>query len=287
MPKFTIKDFNTQYPNDEACLDEIFTARYGNISLCPSCKMKTKFHRASERKCYYCQQCGYHLYPLAGTIFHKSSTSLKNWFFALYLFSNSKNGVSAKELERQLGVTYKCAWRIAKQLRLLFSQSNVKQLFGTIEADETYIGGKRSGKRGRGAENKKAVLGLVQRKGSVKAQVVDNVKVKTIQPLINENVAKGSTMMTDEFLSYNKVSRSGYDHKKIRHAIKEYVRGEVHTNSIEGFWSQLKRSINGTYHAVSPKYLQSYVDEFAYRYNHRVSEFPLFYHALAEVVRLS
>lgn len=130
MPKFTIKDFNTQYPNDEACLDEIFTARYGANPLCPSCKIKSKFHRANKRKCYYCQQCGCHLYPLAGTIFHKSSTSLKNWFFALYLFSNSKNGVSAKELERQLGVTYKCAWRIAKQLRLLFSQSNVKQLFG-------------------------------------------------------------------------------------------------------------------------------------------------------------
>ena len=159
MDKFTFKDFNEKYPDDNACLSEIFENRYGHLKTCPSCKKETKFHKVSDRKCYACQYCGFQIHPLANTIFHKSETSLKSWFYAIFLFANSKNGVSGKELQRQLGVTYKTAWRIAKQIRLLFS-SDIRKLSNTVEANETYIGGKGRGKRGRGAENKTAVFGL-------------------------------------------------------------------------------------------------------------------------------
>jgi len=279
--KFTIKDFNEKYVSDDVCLQEIFENRFGNLKTCPECKTTTKFHKVSNRKCYACQNCGYQLHPLAGTIFHKSSTSLKNWFYALYLFANSKNGVSAKELERQLGVTYKCAWRMAKQIRLLFEQ-NKSLLSDIVEADETYIGGKSKGKRGRGAENKTSVVGLVQRQGEVKARVTVNTKSITVKPLIRENVAIQSHIMTDEYRSYNNLDKYGYQHSRINHVSNQYVNGDVHTNTIEGFWSQLKRSINGTYHAVSPKYLQDYVNEFAWRYNLRSSDLPIFHLMVVE-----
>src|SRR3990167_6001013 len=155
--KFTIRDFDAKYPHDDACLDDIFKKRYGALKECPSCKKKTKFFKVTGRKCYACQFCGHQLHPLADTIFHKSETSLKSWFYAIFLFANSKNGVSGKELERQLGVTYKTAWRMARQIRLLFGSTGTK-LKNTVEADETYIGArmKRGSKRGRGGEHKTA-----------------------------------------------------------------------------------------------------------------------------------
>ncbi len=202
----------------------------------------------------------------------------------MFLMSQSKNGVSAKELERHLGVTYKTAWRMAKQIRILMEQKP-SMLSGNVEADETYIGGKgKNNKRGRGAENKTAVFGLVERQGDVKAQTVGNVKSATLIPIIAENVEQGSTLMTDEFRSYNASKSYGFGHETVNHSAKEYVKGLAHTNTLEGFWSQLKRSMDGTFHKVSPKYLQAYVDEFAWRYNHRKSEVPLFRLLLGEVV---
>lgn len=273
--KYTIKDFNNDFPTDDACLDYIFEHRYnGKDTECPECNKKG-FYRVKDRKCYACSWCGYQLHPLADTIFHKSSTSLKDWFFAIFLMSTSKNGVSAKEIERQLGVTYKTAWRMQRQIRKLMS-SDADPLQGTVEIDDSYVGGKRRGKRGRGSENKSKVIGMVQRKGNLKAQVVPDLKKNTVEPIIKKNVDKDSTVYTDEFLSYKDLKKHGLDHDVIKHAIKEYVRGKVHTNTIEGFWSQMKRSINGTYHHVSPKHLQLYVDEFSFRYNHRKSETPFF-----------
>lgn len=284
MKKFTIQDFNTKYPNDQACLDEIFQARYGDLDVCPSCKQTTKFHARTNKKAYACQYCGYLISPLAGTIFHKSSTSLYNWFFALYLFSTSRNGVSAMELQRQLGCTYKTAWRIAKQIRLLFTKHK-KELSKIIEIDETYVGGKHRGKPGRGSENKTPVIGLVERQGKVKAEVTADTKSTTVMPIVKANVKVGAKVMTDEYSSYSKIGKNGYIHRKVNHGRKEYVKGEVYTNTIEGFWSQMKRSIDGTYHAVSPKFLQSYVNEFVWRYNHRSS--MMFSLLLGEVVKLT
>lgn len=283
--KFTINDFSKQYPNDDVCLDEIFKARFGEIKECPKCKKETKFNRISTRKCYCCQFCGFQLHPVANTIFHKSDTPLKNWFYALYLFSVSKNGVSAMELQRQLGCTYKTAWRMAKQIRLLFEE-NKDALQGIVELDETYVGGKGgNNKRGRGSENKTPVFGMVERKGAIKAKVTVDTKRKTVMPIIRNHVVIGADVMTDEYLPYRSLTKEGYSHQTVAHGAKEYVRGNVHVNTLEGFWSQLKRSINGTYHAVSPKYLQTYVDEFSFRYNYRSSSEPLFSLLLAEVVK--
>jgi len=285
MPhKFTIRDFNEKYPHDDDCLAEIFNNRYGSVKVCPSCKKSTKFHKVTGRKCYACQYCGYQLHPLAGTIFHKSETSLKSWFYAIFLFANSKNGVSAKELQRQTGVTYKTAWRIAKQIRRLFSKPK-KKLSKTVEVDETYIGARKPGKRGRGAAGKTAILGMVQRQGNVITHVIRSHKVADIIPLVQKNVRAGSTVMTDELYAYNPLGKLGYTHKRVNHLSKKYVEGEIHTNTIEGFWSQLKRSINGTYHAVSPKYLPSYVDEFSYRYDLRNLRASLFYPMVLRAAR--
>lgn len=265
-----IQDFNKQFRDNKACLEWLFRERYGKPK-CPKCGKINRYHRQGESSHFICA-CGAHqLSPKKDTIFEKSDTDLFKWFFALYLFSVSKNGVSAKELQRQLKVTYKCAWRIGAQIRKLFAEYNLA-LSGEVEADETYIGGRRRGKRGRGADGKTVVFGTVQRKGKIKAVVVGNVKAKTLLPIIQGNVQRGARLITDEMPSYRRVKSLGYMHGSVRHAMKEYVRGTLHTNNIEGFWSQLKRSINGTYHAVSPKHLQSYVDEFSYRYNRRQSE---------------
>jgi len=273
--KYTVKDFNADFQSEADCLAFVFKMRYPQGATC-KCGKKDCFYPIRKRKCHCCSHCGYQISPTAGTIFHKSETPLRSWLFAMFLISNSKNGVSAKELERQLGVTYKTAWRMAHQIRKLM-QSGGGMLSGVVEADETYIGGIRpGGKRGRGSENKTPIVGVLQRGGSVQAKVADNVKTQTVLPNILANVAQGATVCTDELWSYNPLARAGYNHQRVGHGAKEYVRGNVHTNSIEGFWSQLKRSINGTFHHVSRQHLQRYVNEFVYRYNLRESGEPIF-----------
>ena len=167
--KYTIKQFQTEFSNDDVCLDYIFNQRFGKDFVCPKCQKVDSYYRIKKRKSYACAWCANQVYPTKGTIFEKSATPLTLWFFAIFLMSQAKNGVSAKELQRVLGVTYKCAWRIAKQIRILMTQKPF-MLSGTVEADETYIGGKgKNNKRGRGAENKTPVIGIVERKGKVKA----------------------------------------------------------------------------------------------------------------------
>lgn len=291
--KFTISDFDAKYPHDEACLDDIFQKRYGSLKVCPECDKKTKFYKVTARKCYACQFCGHQLHPLAGTIFHKSDTSLKSWFFAIWLFANSKNGVSAMEIQRKIGVTYKTAWRMAKQIRLLFDKKPKKPLKNHVEMDETYVGRKvKMGTPskglvvGRGAPGKTIVFGMVERGGDVKATITPNVKSNTILPIIHEYVEPRTVIHTDEYAIYNPLRKNGFRHRKCSHGKGQYVRGITHTNTIEGFWSQLKRSITGTYHSVSPKYLQHYVDEFSYRYNLRNDKPSSFFPSmLSEVAR--
>src|SRR3990167_8203671 len=240
----TIQGFNKEFPDDDACLEHIFNFRYVKNYECPKCHKKG-FYRNRNKKCYSCAWCGYDLSPLAETVFHKSSTSLKTWFYAIFLMSTSKNGVSAKEIERQTGVTYKTAWRIQRHVRMLMKPGN-NPLKGTVEIDDTYIGGKRPGKRGRGASGKTPVIGMVERKGGVKANVVDDLKKRTVKPIISNSIEKNSEVFTDEFLSYQDIKKYDFEHDVIKHRIKQYVKGKVHTNTIEGFWSQLKRSIHGT-----------------------------------------
>lgn len=286
MEKFTIKDFRKRFPDDDACLDELMRMRFGEVAMCSQRHKPTKYFRASKsRKTYSCQWCGEQFSPTAGTIFHKSPTPLSDWFYVMYLMTATRSGVSAKEVQRQLGVTYKTAWRMCHQVRKAMDEK--PKLRGKVELDETYVGGKRRGTRGRGAEGKTIVFGAVQRKGKLNARVVENAKAKTLMPIVKEMVRGGSSIMTDEFLSYNRLTLNGYKHDKIRHYIREYVRDSVHTNNIEGFWSQLKRGISGTHVWVSRQHLQKYVDEFAFRYNQRADATPMFDRLLRNLVPLA
>lgn len=260
--------------------------RFGAKTHCSFRDKPTRYYKVKGRKCYECQWCSEQIYPTAGTIFHKSKTPLVDWFYVMYLMTATRSGVSAKEVQRQLGVTYKCAWRMCHQIRKAMSEK--PKLKGRVELDETYVGGKgRNNKRGRGAENKTPVFGMVERKGKISASVVENVKTTTIQPIINESIEKGSAIMTDEFPIYNQLQKNGYSRQVVRHSTKEYVRGIVHTNNIEGFWFQLKRGVSGTHVWVSKKYLQNYVNEFAFRYNQRATSSPMFDRLLQNLVLLS
>ncbi len=263
--RYTFKDFKTEYPNDKACLLAVLENRYEGT--CPRCGVVgVKFHPITGRKGFVCSECDKHIYPLADTIFRKSETSLWNWFYAIYLFSVAKNGVSAKELERHLGVTYKTAWRMAKQIRLLMEQDNDK-LTGTVEVDETYIGGRR--KMAQKFDNKTAIYGVTERGGQAKASVAyGGVNATTAMPFLKANVNLGSKVMSDESPIYYRAKRD-YIHDYVTHSKDEYVRGDIHTNSIEGFWGNMKNAISGTYHCISPKYMQTYVNEFVFRYNYR------------------
>ncbi len=271
--KYTIQNFKKQFPDDDSCLEYIWNKIYGKEFVCPKCEDFGHFYKIKNRKVYACT-CGYQVSPLTGTIFHKSSTKLTNWFFAMFLMANSKNGVAALEMQRHLGVTYKCAWRIAKQIReLMIQQPSMFQ--GTVEVDETFIGTK-TNQPGGHLDKKLPVVGIAQRGGKIMAQVAPDVKATTLTYFITETVLPGATLMTDEWTGYHHINRAGYDHFQVNHTSKEWVRGNVHTNTIEGFWGQLKRSITGTYHHVSLKYLQHYVSECSFHYNYRSSPLPLF-----------
>ena len=276
--QYSLVEFMAQYPDDESCLQRLWRGRYspdGEHAFCPKCESERSFKRyetTQQRQSWTCTVCGQHLHPTAGTIFHKSSTSLHLWFYAMYIMTSTRCGISAKQLERELGVTYKTAWRIAKEIRQVLMQQDDEPLTGHVEADETYIGGRRrKTPRGRpGADSHKVpVFGMVERNGRVKVMTVPNVKRTTLLPHVVKHVIPASTMYTDELKSYNTLAKIGYGHKRINHSEQVYVSGDVHVNTIEGFWSLTKRGIGGVYHSVSAKHLQGYLNEYAWRYNHR------------------
>lgn len=269
--KFTIKDFIKRFPTDEVCMETIFKMRFGDMEACPCCAVANpKFYRVKTRKCYVCGDCGYQIYPLAGTIMEGTTTELTKWFFAMYLFSVSKNGVSAKELQRSLGVTYKCAWRIGHKIRDLMSETGNDLLKGIVEVDESLIGGKvKGGKRGWGAENKTCLFGMIERDGGVKVSVINERTRESIFQEINKGVAKGTTVYSDEFKAYKTLSTEGYIHDSVVHSKNQWKIDDCHTNSIEGYWSNLKKSILGTHTYVSRKHMHRYLNEFTFRHNNR------------------
>lgn len=289
MDKFTRKQFQAQYPDDAACLLAILERRYGKADACPKCGVVGKLTRIEGRRAFACKE-GCHTYPCAGTIFEHSSTPLTDWFYAMYLMTATRNGVSAKELERQLGVTYKCAWRIGHQLRKLMAARADAQtpgpLFGHVELDETYIGGRKKVGQGKWRlSNKAVVFGMVQRGGPLRGLVVKNDYADTLMPIVVRNVEKGATISTDRAVGYKPLKRLGFNHDRVNHQAEEWVRGDVHTNTIEGFWSHLKRGIKSTHASVSKQHLQKYVDEFAFRYNYRQAPADMFHRLLKQVSR--
>lgn len=281
QPKFTVQEFHRQFPDNETCLEHLFQTHHGH-KACPKCGKIGNYHRQKNTAHYVCSCGGHQISPKAGTIFEKSDTDLVKWYFAIFLMSQSRNGVAAKELERSIGVTYKTAWRMQKQIRLLMTDDPVLQQ-GEVEADETWIGGRRERKHK--MENKTIVFGSVERKGKVNTMIVPDASEASLYPHIRDNVAKGSRLMTDEWRAYKSITNM-YDleHSTVKHSAREWKRGNTHTNTIEGFWSQLKRSIDGTYHVVSPKYLPFYLAEFQFRWNHgRSSSEHLFSFLLSRV----
>ena len=267
----TFYQFQTQFPDDETCLRRIMIERYGGTKLdCPKCGEHGKFYRMAKERGYVCQHCAHHLHPTVGTPMENTHLPLHKWFYAMFLFSTSRHGVAAKELERQLDLPYKTAWRMAHEIRKYMARVDGEwPLGGTVEADETYVGGKAKGK-GRGyTGNKTVVFGMLERGGDVMAKVMPDVQKKTLEPELKANVEKGSTVHTDELKSYSGLGKAGYEHEAVNHSAEEYVRGDCHVNGIEGFWARLKLSIRGTHVHVSGKHLQKYVKEFEYRYNRR------------------
>ncbi len=276
MQRYTIKDFQADFPNDDICLEWLRQRRYPEMIECEGCGKNAKYYRIKARKVYGCEWCGHQISPTANTIFHKSRTVLTTWFYTIYLLAQTRGGISAKQIERETGVTYKTAWRMCNQIRKMLDE-NIDPFTGETEIDESYFGGKRKGKRGRGAAGKTAVVGIANRQeGKIEAIAVPNTQRKTIFPIIESEVEKGTQIYTDEYSVYNTLEKIGYKHDKVLHSHNIYVMGNVHTNTVEGFWSLCKNGIRGVFHSVSPKYLQNYLDEYAFRYNHRNDVTPMF-----------
>jgi transposase-like protein len=270
-------EFEREFPNDAACLEHLFRQKYSNGVLCPTEGRTTKYYREKKRPSYSCEYCGRRIHPMAGTIFQDSATSLKLWFYAIYLMTSTRCGISAKQLERELGVTYKTAWRMFNKIRSLMTQTDTEPMGGTVEVDETYIGGRRRyGSRQEAARNwsqdKQVVAGHAQRGGKVRAIHLPKGTAGSLVPLVRRYILPASVVYTDELPAYTTLGKAGYQHKRVHHAAKVFVQGDVHTNTIDGFWALLKNGISGVYHGVSAKWLQSYLDEYTWRYNSRGRE---------------
>ena len=279
-PEFSVREFFQRFPDEDACLAHIMDVRFGGTRFdCPSCGVVgSTFHKLQKRRTYVCAHCGHHVNPTAGTILENTRTSLVSWFYAMYLFCTTRHGVSGKELQRQLGVTYKTAYRIGQQIRDLTMKAQTFDalLAGHVELDEAYVGGRRSGgKRGRGAPGKTIVMGLASRDGQMKAVVIPNVKKDTLRDVVIENVEPGSVVSTDELVSYNLLAGDGFTHGVVKHGAKEYAHydyrsGETfHVNTVEGFWRLFKASVRSTHVQISAKHMQRYLSEFTFRANHR------------------
>ena len=282
---YSLMEFMREFPDDASCLEWLWRSRYaadGHSYHCPKCDQERRFHRVNGRPSYDCDTCGHHVHPTAGTIFHKSSTSLQLWFYAMYVMASTRCGISAKQLERELGVTYKTAWRMFNLIRNeLMTQDGAEPLSGSVEMDETFVGGKpRQSDRARRKAlgwnaqtdywNRKAVVfGAVEREGRIRASVVPNSRASVIEPLAREYVLPGSLIYTDEYAVYERLGRSGYSHRRIRHSAKVYVDGDTHTQTIDGFFGLVKNAIRGVHHGVSHKWLQGYLNEYVWRWNLR------------------
>ncbi len=277
MSDFTVVDFFKRFPTDDYCLNHLMEIRFGTSFECPKCKKHSRFTKVQKRPVYQCQWCAHQISPMAGTPFEKSRTPLQKWFYAMYLFTTSRHGVPAKELQRQLGVTYKTAWRMGHEIRKYMTNvDGDNQYGGHVEMDETFMGGRKrnrspSYKRESPFKGKTIVYGMVERDGKVQTYVIDKRTRKTIKKHVDAKVVAGTVISTDEAPCYQFLEKDGFEHGTVCHEHDEWVNGIHHTNTIEGFWSRLKNSIRGTHIHVSKKYLPNYLGEFEYRYNMRKS----------------
>lgn len=264
-----------RFPTQKICLKHLELKRWNNKPFCPYCKSPSATPMPKENR-YHCNSCNTSYSVTVATIFHKTKLDLQKWFLALSLILNAKKGISSRQLARDLGVNKNTAWYM--QMRIRNAMVDQGDLFeGIIEADETYIGGKNKNKhknkkvqggQGRNTRDKTPIFGILERGGKIKAIKVKDVTSRTLKSFIGENTTKGSTIITDDWKSYRGLNNK-YQHLVVAHCKGEYVNGIIHTNTIEGFWSLLKRGITGQYHHVTKKHIDKYIDEFCYRYNNR------------------
>lgn len=248
------------------------SVRWPEGTICPHCGGTEAYKITGEsvrKGLWKCKKCRCQFTVTVGTIFQGSHIPLNKWLYAIYLMCESKKGISSNQLHKDLGVTYKSAWFMTHRVRQAMSNAPLTMFDGLVEADETYIGGKtKGGKRGRGAEKKTPVFALIARSGQARSFHVDNVRKRTLRGLIVDNVEEIAHIMTDSFLSYRGLDEGFAGHSFVDHS-KEYVRGIVHTNFAESFFSLLKRGIFGTFHHISRHHLQRYLHEFDFRWNRR------------------
>jgi transposase-like protein len=286
--QMTIKEWEAAFPTEDACADYLVAHRWpkGKI-VCPRCGAEVT-HSVSTMayrwQCYTCApDSGYRFSHIAGTVFENTNKPLRDWFRVLHMMLTSKKGVSALQVHRVMGFgSYKTAWYMCHRLRAALGDKDFHKLMGIVELDETFIGGKAKNRHwdkrgpgrgvGGGPKGKSAVIGAIARKGNIIARAIEHVDIATISSFVHETVSnKVSLLATDEWPGYKRLDRE-YHREAVDHRHERYVIGAVHTNTIEGFWSLLKRGVMGTYHKVSKKYLPLYVAEFCFRYNNRENE---------------
>jgi transposase len=270
----TLRQFQARFPDEDSCLNHLMRVRYGARHECAKCGKDARYYRVKARRSFECEYCGHQVYPTAGTPFEKTRTSLRDWFYVMFLFTTSRNGVAAKRVQREIGVTYKTAWRMCHLIRHYMGYVDGDAPLGgpdgnAVEIDHTFIGGYSPGKRGQG--DKMVVLGMVEADGEVITRSVKTIGSGENMPHIMQNVRPGSRITTDTHTGFGGIgfTSNRYEHTTVNHAAGEHVRQGRSTNSIEGYWSLLKRGINGTYIAVSQKHLPKYLAEFEFRYNLR------------------
>ncbi|MBS1723957.1 MAG: IS1595 family transposase [Armatimonadetes bacterium] len=289
-PKYTLPDFLEQFPDDDAALEWLMGFMYPAGVKCHVCKKVTPHHRVKSRKSYCCHLCGHHVHPMAGTIFHKSTTPLRLWLYAIFLMASTRTGVSAKQLERELGVTYKTAWRMFKQIRSMLDEKlgPVGGEGKTVEVDETLLYPRPKRDREGKAEfkPKTIIIGAVERGGNIKTEIIGYQNREVCEGYVVANVLPGSTLYTDEFKGYYWLWKRGYSHATVRHAVHEYAVGDCHVNSIEGFWGNFKTGLRGCYKHCGLAYLPSYLNEYTFRYNRRFSDVAMFNHFLARIEKM-
>jgi transposase-like protein/predicted RNA-binding Zn-ribbon protein involved in translation (DUF1610 family) len=273
----TLRQFQDRFPTEDSCLDHLFQVRFGTDFDCPKCGRPARYSRVKARRSYQCQWCAHQVYPTAGTPFDRTRTSLRDWFYVMFLFTTTRNGVAAKRVERELGVTYKTAWRMCHEIRKYMGALDSDDPLGgpgeIVQIDETFVGGKLKGKgtgKGNYLANKSTVLGMLEKGGELITRVIPDTKRASLWPVICENVLPGSTIHTDQLGSYRGLQMRGFRHQTVNHNAGEYVSPYgCSVNNIEGYWAMLKRGINGTHIHVSAKHLAKYLGEFEYRWNMR------------------
>lgn len=276
--------FLQQYPNQEICLSKVMNLRYGFKPYCRKCRCRRAFRKVKGRLVYQCEN-SHQICPLAGTILENSTTPLQLWFYAIFIMTKTRSGISAKTLQREIGVTYKCAWRMMKQIRIAMGKDSDGILKGIVEVDESFFGGKGYNRRyipDFNSKPKDIIMGMVERGGNVRMMKIESTSKQELTEQIQKHIDTTATVMHDQFAGYKYLHNLGYDHHAVNHG-KTYVVGKTHTNNVEGLWGRIKPGIKGVYRKVSSKYIESYMDEYCFRYNNRKTPDEMFDLLLAQI----